>query len=92
MVALYVDDKSIELPESEWVTSTYDGKVKKTLGKKYQDFQITRFKQNTQPQYALLDTNGELLVPTRSYDLDKDAFVDFLDRGLKEFSNRHKTE
>lgn len=92
VVALYVDDKSIELPESEWVTSTYDGKVKKTLGKKYQDFQITRFKQNTQPQYALLDTNGDLLVPSRSYDLDIDAFVDFLDRGLTEFNNRHKTE
>jgi thiol:disulfide interchange protein DsbD len=88
VVALYVDDKVIKLPESEWVTSSYDGKVKKTLGKKYQDFQITRFKQNTQPQYALLDTKGELMIPTRSYDLDVDAFIDFLDRGLKEFKNR----
>jgi len=88
VVALYVDDKSIQLPESEWVTSTYDGKVKKTLGKKYQDFQITRFKQNTQPQYALLDTQGELLVPTRSYNLDIEAFIDFLDSGLEEFRKR----
>ena len=88
IVALYVDDKSIQLPESEWVTSTFDGKVKKTLGKKYQDFQITRFKQNTQPQYALLDTNGELLIPTRSYDLNVDAFIDFLDRGIEEFKKR----
>ena len=92
VVALYVDDKTIKLPESEWVTSTYDGKVKKTLGKKYQDFQITRFGQNTQPQYALLDTNGELLVPTRSYNLDIDAFIEFLDNGLAEFEKRHKSE
>jgi thiol:disulfide interchange protein DsbD len=88
VVALYVDDKSIQLPESEWVTSSYDGKVKKTLGKKYQDFQITRFKQNTQPQYALLDNQGELLVPTRSYNLDIEAFIEFLDSGLEEFRKR----
>ncbi len=91
VVALYVDDKVIELPESQWVKSVFDGKIKKTLGKKYQDFQITRFKQNTQPQYALLDTEGNLLVPTRSYDLNVDAFIDFLDNGLKEFENQHKT-
>jgi thiol:disulfide interchange protein DsbD len=92
VVALYVDDKVIKLPESEWVTSTYDGKVKKTLGKKYQDFQITRFGQNTQPQYALLDTNGKLLIPTRSYNLDIDAFIDFLDRGVTEFKKGSKIE
>ncbi|MCX6224681.1 MAG: thioredoxin family protein, partial [Bacteroidia bacterium] len=90
VVALYVDDKVIKLPESEWVRSTYDGKVKKTLGKKYQDFQITRFGQNTQPQYALLDTDGKLLIPTRSYDLNVDSFIEFLDKGLKEFNSRHK--
>ncbi len=90
IAALYVDDKVIKLPESEWVTSSYDGKVKKTLGKKYQDFQITRFKQNTQPQYALLDSNGNLLVPTRSYDLNVDSFIDFLDQGIKEFESKNK--
>ena len=90
VVALYVDDKVIKLPESEWVTSTYDGKIKKTLGKKNQDFQITRFGQNTQPQYALLDTDGNLLIPTRSYDLNIDSFIDFLDKGVKEFESGHK--
>lgn len=86
ILALYVDDKSIQLPESEWVTSQFDGKVKKTLGKKNQDFQITRFKQNTQPQYALLNTDGQLLLPTRSYNLDVDAFIEFLDQGSAEFA------
>jgi thiol:disulfide interchange protein len=88
VVALYVDDKVIKLTENEWVTSTYDGKIKKTLGKKYQDFQITRFGQNTQPQYALLDTNGELMVPTRSYNLDIDAFIEYLDKGIDAFRSR----
>ncbi|MFO7616528.1 MAG: thioredoxin family protein, partial [Bacteroidales bacterium] len=88
IVALYVDDKKIHLPESDWVTSTYDGKVKKTLGKKYQDFQISRFNQNTQPLYVLLDTDGQLLVPTRSYDLNVEGFIEFLDSGLDSFRKR----
>ena len=32
--ALYVDDKTT-LPKEEWYTSTYDGKEKKTIGRKY---------------------------------------------------------
>lgn len=86
MIALYVDDKTT-LPESEWVTSAYDGKLKKTLGKKYADFQITRFGVNAQPYYVLLDHNGNLLVAPKAYDLNPDHFVKFLDEGLKNFNN-----
>ncbi|HOW25631.1 MAG TPA: cytochrome c biogenesis protein CcdA [Bacteroidales bacterium] len=87
VIALYVDDKT-QLPEREWITSTYDGKVKKTLGKKYADFQITHFNVNAQPFYVLLDHKGEKLVQPRAYDLNVDEFVDFLDRGVQEFRNR----
>ncbi|HAH22560.1 MAG TPA: disulfide bond formation protein DsbD [Prolixibacteraceae bacterium] len=87
IIALYVDDKST-LPESEWVTSTYDGKVKKTLGKKYADFQISRYKVNAQPYYVLLDGKEQLLVQPKAYDLDADHFVDFLDAGIAEFNRR----
>lgn len=87
VIALYVDDKST-LPESEWVTSTYDGKVKKTLGKKYADFQISRYGVNAQPYYVLLDGKGEKLVEPRAYDLNADRFVEFLDAGLAEFERR----
>ncbi len=87
VIALYVDDKT-ELPESEWITSTYDGKVKKTIGKKYADFQISRFNVNAQPYYVLLDTNGEILVTPKAYDLDVNNFVQFLDQGVEEFNKR----
>lgn len=87
IIALYVDDKST-LPESEWITSSYDGKVKKTLGKKYADFQITRFGVNAQPYYVLLDKKEQLLVEPKAYDLNADRFVDFLDAALAEFSKR----
>jgi len=89
VTALYVDDKE-ELPENEWITSKYDGKVKKTIGKKYADLQITRFNINSQPYYVLLDSKGEPLVQPRAYDLDVDAFVKFLEDGVKEFEKRTK--
>ena len=87
IIALYVDDKT-KLDESEWITSTYDGKVKKTLGKKNADFQISWFNVNTQPYYVLMDTEGEILNKPRAYNLNIDEFVDFLDAGLKEFEKR----
>jgi thiol:disulfide interchange protein DsbD len=84
VVALYVDDKT-KLPESEWVKSSYDGKLKKSIGKKYADFQISKFNVNAQPYYVLLDHNGNLLAEPRAYDLNIQAFVEFLDQGLKNF-------
>ena len=87
VIALYVDDKST-LPESEWITSTYDGKVKKTLGKKYADFQISRYGVNAQPYYVLLDGKEQLLVQPRAYDLNADRFIEFLDSALAEFNKR----
>ncbi len=87
IIALYVDDKT-SLPEAEWITSTVDGKVKKTLGKKNADFQISRYQVNAQPYYCLLDTEGKDLVKPKAYDLDVNAFVDFLEEGKKNFQNK----
>ena len=88
ITALYVDDKT-KLPEEDWVTSDYDNKVKKSIGKKYADFQISRFNTNAQPYYCLLDLNGELLIAPRAYDLDVDEFYEFLKAGIAEFKKRH---
>lgn len=88
IIALYVDDRT-KLPEDEWVTSAYDGKVKKTLGKKYADFQITKYSINSQPYYVLIDTNGETLVEPKGYDLNIDNFIKFLDLGVEEFKKKN---
>ena len=87
VVALYVDDKT-ELPESEWYTSEFDNKVKKTIGKQNFDFQITRFNGNAQPYYVLLDNNEAPLVRPKAYDVEVSNFVEFLDKGLAEFAKR----
>ncbi|WP_251619782.1 protein-disulfide reductase DsbD family protein [Odoribacter lunatus] len=95
VLALYVDDKKT-LPEEEWYVSDYDGKQKKTLGKKNADFQIKHFHSNAQPNYILLDSGaGEtglekfVLMPARGHDLNRDAFYEFLKKGLEEFKKRN---
>lgn len=80
IIALYVDDKK-QLPEADWVTAP-DGKVRKTLGKINAAFQIERFGINAQPYYVLLDNEGRPLVTPRSYDLNVNGFVNFLESGL----------
>jgi len=89
MVALYIDER-LELPESDWYTSSYDGKVKKTLGKQNADFQITRFNNNAQPYYVILDHKEQLLAKPRGYNTDIAAFVEFLDGAKKLFNEQNQ--
>ena len=76
IVSLYVDDKT-KLPESEWVT-TDKGKVLKDVGRVNSHLVLERFGVNSQPNYFLLDGDGTILRGPRGYNLDTDAFVDFL--------------
>ena len=84
VVALYVDDKT-ELPERDWYTSTYDGKVKKTIGAQNADLQITKYNNNAQPHYCLVNSDGKLLVAPKNYDRSVANFVAFLDAGKGKF-------
>jgi thiol:disulfide interchange protein len=84
VVALYVDEKT-DLKKSEWYTSNYDGKVKKTLGKKNADLQISRFNNNAQPFYVILDHNENLLVEPMGYNKDVQSFTEFLEKGLENY-------
>jgi thiol:disulfide interchange protein DsbD len=86
VTALYVDDKT-ELPQSEWYVSPYDQKEKKTIGKQNADLQVRDYQSNSQPMYVLLAPDGSLLVPPRSYDLDVDGFVSFLENGKTALKN-----
>lgn len=84
IVALYVDDKT-QLPESEWFTSKYDGKLKKTIGKKNADLQITNLENNAQPFYVLLGTDERVLAWPYGYNRSVEEFVNFLESGKKKF-------
>ena len=83
LVVLYNDDKT-KLQEEDWVT-TSDGKVLKEIGRANSYLVRTRFDVNAQPNYALLGSDGGLLVPVRGYNLSIDGFIDFLNSGLAKF-------
>ncbi|MGB3850076.1 MAG: cytochrome c biogenesis protein CcdA [Tunicatimonas sp.] len=91
VVALYVDEKET-LPEADWYTSTYDDKVKKSIGQQNADFQISRFRNNAQPYYVLLNHDEELLRQPQAYDLSVPRFVEFLDAGKENFLGGKTTE
>ncbi len=84
LVSLYVDDK-LELPQSEWYTSSFDNRVKKTLGAQNFDYQVTKFNYNAQPLYVLLSPSGDVLSQPKAYDLYAKNFTAFLDGGLEAY-------
>lgn len=84
VISLYVDDKR-KLPESEQYVSKETGKKVVTIGNKWTDFIITRYKTNTQPYYVLLNHNEEKLNEPVSYTPDIEQYRLWLESGLKNF-------
>ena len=80
IVALHVDDKT-KLPESEWVLND-KGKPLKDVGRVNSYIALHDFGVNAQPNYFLLDENGNRLAGPRPYNLDIQGFIDFLDTAL----------
>lgn len=79
VVGLYTDDRT-KLDKSEWITSTVDGKVKKTMGEKNLDLQISKYQTNSIPFHVIIQPNGtETKMGTTFKD---DVFIAFLENGL----------
>ncbi len=83
IVALYADDKKV-LDKEDWVTLE-NGKVLKELGKINSNFVMNKFGANAQPYYIILNGNEQALAEPRGYNLDPNAFVAFLEEGVKNF-------
>ena len=84
--ALYADDKKT-LDKRDWVT-TESGKVLKTLGKVNSHYALKTWGVNSQPCYIIIAPDGQLLAGPRGYDLDVQAYLDFLSEGLRAYRNR----
>ncbi len=80
IVALHVDDKT-KLPESQWVMNDR-GKPLKDVGRVNSYIALHDFGVNAQPNYFLLDADGNRLAGPRPYNLDIDGFIRFLDSAL----------
>lgn len=83
-VSIYGDVKTEVAPE-EWVTLP-NGKVLKSLGKINTNFIMDKYKVNAMPYYIIVDAQGNQVVEPRGYDLDKDAFVQFLTGAVEVFN------
>jgi thiol:disulfide interchange protein DsbD len=86
IVALYLDDRTT-LPENEWVTSSLDGKIKKTLGKINEDLEISKFKTNAMPLYVITDSEGNPLNKPMPKNLNIEEYKKWLDEGLTLFKS-----
>ncbi|AYN04318.1 protein-disulfide reductase DsbD [Flavobacterium sp. 140616W15] len=84
LISLYVDDKR-ELPIEEQYTSKETGKKIKSIGNKWSDFQITRYKANAQPYYIVLDTNEQSLNKPAGYTPDIVEYEQWLKSGIEGF-------
>ena len=85
LISLYVDDKT-KLPEPIVVNENGGQTTLRTVGDRWSYLQRTKFGANAQPFYVLLDGNGNPIGPSRSYDENIDAYVNFLRNGLKEYA------
>lgn len=86
LISLYVDDKR-ELPKNEQFVSKETGSEIETVGDKWTDFMISKYKTNTQPLYVLTDLNGNNLndtKPTISY-VSVEEYLTWLQTGIKNF-------
>lgn len=89
LTELYVDEKTIIVPENEQFTSINDKKIKSKLGEINSDIQMVNFKNNTQPYYVLMSPDGKVLTKPMSYNSNADEFLEFIKSGLEEF-NKNK--
>lgn len=86
LISLYVDDKR-ELPkEQQFYSKETDSEIE-TIGDKWTDFMISKYKTNTQPLYVLTDLEGNSLNKTKesiSY-VSVDEFLGWLKGGIENF-------
>ena len=87
LISLYVDDKR-ELPKNEQSVSKTTGSTIVTIGDKWADFMISKYKTNTQPLYVLTDLEGTSLnasQPTISF-VGISEYESWLKNGISNFS------
>jgi thiol:disulfide interchange protein DsbD len=86
LISLFVDDQR-ELPKDQQVKSS-TGELLETIGDKWTDFMISKYKTNTQPLYVITDLEGNNLnstIPTISYTPDVTAYGAWLKEGISNF-------
>lgn len=84
LISLYGDDKR-ELPKEEHYISKATGKEITTIGKKWSDYQISRYNINAQPYYVILNSDGKDLNEPVGYTPDSNEYKTWLESGISKF-------
>ena len=87
LISLYVDDKRPLPKDKQFYSKETDSQIE-TIGDKWTDFMLTRYKTNTQPLYVLIDTNEKNLnpkTPTISY-TNATEYEEWLKKGISNFN------
>ena len=87
LISLYVDDKT-PLPQPIEIEENGQQRTLRTVGDKWSYLQRIKSGANAQPFYVLLDNEGHPLAPSRSYDEDIAAYLQFLQQGLSRYSRQ----
>jgi thiol:disulfide interchange protein len=89
LISLYCDRK-IELPKEQQFVSKTTGKEVVTIGNKWTDFQISRYKSNSQPLYVIIDNDGNDLVGYKpmAFNTNIQEYKKWLEDGIAEASKK----
>ena len=88
VVALYVDDKNIQLAPEDQIKDQ-DGDPIVDLGGKNMFIQNTIYKENSQPCYFIVGPEGEVLKGPIYYELNVEKYLEFLDSGVKAYQEKY---
>ena len=84
---LYVDDLKDLNPEDYMVIDNGNGTdTIKTIGKKWKQYQKTKYGQNSQPCYVIIDNEENILAGPYGFDKDVQHFINFLNEGKDKFN------
>ncbi len=90
---MYADDKVIPLPKDEMgKLKDADGDPITMLGAKNRWIEQTKYHENSQPCYFVVDPDGNILSGPTYYERDKDKYIQFLRKGIDAYAKSVKKE
>lgn len=84
LISLYVDDKT-PLPEMVKVMENGKETRLRTVGDRWSYLQRMKFGCNAQPYYFILDNDGHVIAPPRSYNEDVEEYTKWLKTALSTY-------
>ena len=86
LISLFVDDKTPLAEPYEVKDAEGNTKTLRTVGAKWSYLQSHKFGANAQPFYVIVDpATGKPLTGSRAYDEDIDGYLEYLNKGLKNY-------